>query len=241
MLPLVVAFDCDGVLLDSNGMKIKAFTDALSSYPADVVARFSTFQQASFGLSRYRLVDRFFTDFLGRQAEAGEKERVLAAFGAICADLYPRQSLTEGALAALERLAAMSIPMFVVSGSDQAELRAVLRAIGLARFFRTIYGSPETKSANLARVGREAPAVRTVFVGDAEADWKAAREHGCDFYYLSTWAADRLGMARLKAEHGFVEVGGLPAFADALLGGGDGLEARMNAVDEPSPSHGIAR
>ncbi len=39
--PAVTIFDCDGVLLDSNTMKIAAFRTALAGYPDGAVARFS--------------------------------------------------------------------------------------------------------------------------------------------------------------------------------------------------------
>ena len=206
MVPLSIVFDCDGVLLDSNDMKVRAFVEVLSGYPEDAVALFSEFQQASFGLSRYRLVDRFFADFLGRDAEPGEKQALLDAFGAYCVENYARQPVTTGATDTLERLAAAGVPLFVVSGSDQAELRDTLATIGLARYFRTIFGSPDTKVANLDKVKAECPAERIIFVGDATADWDAASKHGCQFLYLSTWAADKVGMERLRMAHGFAEI-----------------------------------
>ncbi|ATQ68128.1 MULTISPECIES: HAD family hydrolase [Methylosinus] len=216
MADLCVVLDCDGVLLDSNSMKTEGFAAVLSAYPAPVVERFLAFQRTAFGMSRYHLVGAFFTDYLMRAPADGEADEILSAFGRYCTENYPRQPFTDGAQDALTRLAAHGVPMFVVSGSDQQELRGVLEARGLARFFTDILGSPTSKADNLEKVLAACPAKRHVFVGDAQADYLAARKHDCDFYYLSTWAADREGMARLKSEHRFAEITRLPQLLDHL-------------------------
>lgn len=214
---LRLVFDCDGVLLDSNRMKIDAFVSVLSAYPAEAVSRFSAFQQTAFGMSRYRLLDRFFSDFLGRAPAPAEKDALLEAFGAICTERYPRQPVTDGTVETLDRFRASGVPMHVVSGSDQAELRAALATLGLASYFASILGSPETKPNHLGTIRTGDPEAEIVFVGDAEADWKAAQAQDSTFLYLSTWAADRPGMARLRAEHGFAEIRNLRELVPVLL------------------------
>lgn len=216
MSSLCVAFDCDGVLLDSNAMKTQGFASVLSAYPADKTEAFLAFQRTAFGMSRYRLVDAFFADYLGRPAQAGEREGILETFGRYCTEHYVRQPFTDGVLDVLGRLADQNVPLFVVSGSDQEELRGVLAARGIASFFRDILGSPVSKADNLAQVLASCPADRYVFVGDAKADYLAASAHACEFYYLSSWAADPDGMAGLKAQHHFTEITRLPQLLDRL-------------------------
>lgn len=216
MADLCVVFDCDGVLLDSNSMKSEGFAAVLSAYPTHVVERFLAFQRTAFGMSRYYLVGAFFADYLLRAPADGETDEILSAFGRYCTENYLHQPFTDGAEEALTRLEALGVPMFVVSGSDQHELRGVLEARGIARFFADILGSPTSKADNLEKVLAARPAKRHVFVGDAKADYLAARKHACDFYYLSTWAADREGMARLKSEHRFEEIVRLPRLLDHL-------------------------
>lgn len=215
--PLCVVFDCDGVLLDSNRMKTQAFGDVLSAYPSEAVTQFLAYQTTAFGLSRYRMIDAFFDQHLGREAMDGEKAGLLEAFGRECRQQYPRQTLTEGVLETLDALASHDVPMFVVSGSDEVELVSVLDEIGMGRFFRRVFGSPTTKVANLARVAEilgERHAI--TFVGDAKADWTASRDHGCDFVYLAPWAADPDTMQGLKREHGFKEISKLPDLLEHL-------------------------
>lgn len=215
--PICVVFDCDGVLLDSNRMKTQAFCDILADYPADAVARFLAYQTTAFGLSRYRMIDAFFDQHLGRPARDGEKQGLLDAFGRECRQRYPRQPVTDGAHETLEALASQGVPMFVVSGSDEVELISVLEEIGMSRYFQRVFGSPETKVANLKRVAEELSEHHAVtFVGDAKADWRASRDHGCDFVYVAPWAADPETMQTLKQEHGFKEISKLPELLKLL-------------------------
>lgn len=206
---IVCVLDCDGVLLDSNAMKSEGFRAALAPYPADTVDDFIAMQRRSFGTSRYRLVDAFFSEFLERKPAEGEAENILDQFGNYCAANYPLQALTDGAIEALEQLSSLRIPLFVVSGSAEDELRVALKEIGIARYFQSILGSPKAKHEHLADIKSAAPASRVVFVGDAAADWKASARCGCEFVYVSTWSADRDGMAALKESHAFPEIGSL--------------------------------
>lgn len=203
-------FDCDGVLLESNRMKQAGFAQVLRDYPAGVVADFLAFQKTAFGLSRFRTIDAFFDRFLGRPAGPGEKEALLEAFGAYCRSEYPRQPVTPGAEALLHALAARGAVAYVCSGSAEDELRTVLEGIGLAPHFRAIYGSPRPKAELVAHVlereaGRHAPG-QALFLGDAEADYRAAAENGIAFLQVSAFAADPEGMARLRAAEGFPAV-----------------------------------
>ncbi|MBU1348155.1 MAG: HAD family hydrolase [Alphaproteobacteria bacterium] len=207
MNPPCIVFDCDGVLLDSNAMKTRTFAAILSEHePADVQA-FLAYQATAFGLSRYRLIDAFFSDFSSREPHPGEAESMLARFGDLCRRDYARQPLTDGAMAALHALQARGVPMFVVSGSDETELNGVLETIGLAKFFRRILGSPKTKLENLRLVERDLGSPHAItFIGDARADWQASTDFGCRFVYLSPWAADRAGMTTLRSAEGFPEI-----------------------------------
>ncbi|MCJ2188716.1 HAD hydrolase-like protein [Novosphingobium sp. 2638] len=198
-------------------MKTQVFGDILSTYPPDAVDAFLAYQTTAFGLSRYRMIDTFFERYLGRAAIDGEKDMLLASFSKECRQRYPCQALTEGTMETLETFDRHDIPMFVVSGSDEIELISVLEEMGLARFFRRIFGSPSTKTDNIARVIALLDRPHDItFVGDAKADWLASCERGCDFIYLATWAADPATMQTLQHKHGFKEISRLPDLLEYL-------------------------
>ena len=220
-----VVFDCDGVLLVSNTLKVQVFREALGEHgfhPEDI-ARFSRYQTANFGTSRYRLFEHFLTwDDLKTRPEGVERDVLVGTYARLLRGRYTRCATTPGMREVLDGLAARGLPLFVVSGSDGAELREVFAERGLAGRFRAIHGSPATKAENLKLVagdlGRELPLREVWFVGDAEADFTAAEAVGARFAYADHFSTAKPRMRALAAEHGFPvirDLRGLPALLDA--------------------------
>jgi HAD superfamily hydrolase (TIGR01549 family) len=75
------------------------------------------------------------------------------------------------------------LPLFVVSGTPQDELRAIVERRGMARYFAEVLGSPAKKEdllrGLLARHRLEAE--RTLMVGDSITDYDAASAAGMAF------------------------------------------------------------
>lgn len=194
----VVVFDCDGVLLDSNAFKTQAFAEVLreAGYPEPEIEAFVRFQRANFGLSRYRLFEALLEGRFGPKRPVA-LDALLAAYGRRCRAGYLEQAETPGMRAALSRAGAGGRPLYIVSGSDETELRQVLARRELAPEFAAIYGSPATKPENLARVRRHhaflgsSAGARILFVGDAVADMEAAERQGADFLFMARFSTVR--------------------------------------------------
>lgn len=209
----VVVFDCDGVLLVSNKLKTRIFADAALAAgfdPADA-ARFGKHVAGNFGTSRYRL----FETLLGWDDVLNRPDTNVEALVALYADRlyaeYVRCATTPGMLAILRALRDAGVRMFVVSGSDEAELRRMFAERRLDGFFEGIFGSPTAKTANLIAVadslGIAAPAGNAlVFIGDAEADYKAASAIGARFIYMDHYSTAKDRMRALQGEQGFERI-----------------------------------
>jgi phosphoglycolate phosphatase-like HAD superfamily hydrolase len=116
------------------------------------------------------------------------RDQLLLSFGECCAFGYIEVAETEGMQPLLNALHA-AVPLYIVSGSDEDELRMVMRSRGLADRFFQVFGSPANKIENLARVradlgARGKTADKLVFIGDAEADLKAAQAVGATFIFM---------------------------------------------------------
>jgi HAD superfamily hydrolase (TIGR01549 family) len=172
-------FDCDGVLFDSNALKVEAFRATLAPrFGQPVVAEFIEHHKAHGGVSRYVKFARLAEAVAPSEQRAALVEELLTEFSRACVRLYAECQLTAGALECLDWLAPQA-KLFVASGSDEAELRLVLEARGLAARFAGIYGSPTPKEALVRRLAAElAPGERAFFVGDAVKDFEAARAGG---------------------------------------------------------------
>ena len=205
--PQALVFDCDGVLLDSNRLKTDSFRDCLldAGHAADHVEAFLVLQKRSFGLSRYRLFEMFFTEILGRDVDRNACDALIAAFGEKCRLGYLACAETEGCRPVLERLQTQ-YRLYVASGSDEAELRDVFAARDLARYFVDISGSPTPKKAHLQRIAaaESAPGGEPIwFVGDAKADYDAAQASAARFLFIAPYSSDRSAMEALAAERNF--------------------------------------
>jgi len=190
-----IIFDCDGVLFDSNTLKTQAFQEILAAYPKEVVNLFIAYHRRHGGVSRYVKLRAFFTDFLKTEVKQDELERLLREFSVACQQLYQQASLTPACLPVLGMLF-RHLPLYVASGSDEAELRQVFAQRGLEQFFRGIYGSPKTKQDCVAEIIREIGSnTGIVLVGDAESDWRAAKNAGIAFIFMAKFseAADIMG------------------------------------------------
>jgi phosphoglycolate phosphatase-like HAD superfamily hydrolase len=202
-------FDCDGVLLDSNGLKIRAFRRVLelNGFPPDAVKAGSDWQSTSFGTSRYRLFAEMLSGRFG-PAPKVTLEHLLADFGAECAKGYLAVPETPAIRSVLPILAAQA-RLYVVSGSDELELREVFRRRDLAQYFSNIFGSPRTKIENVARVMNDymnlaghKPA-KVLFVGDAVADLEAADATGCNFAFMEQYSTVKTVMLDRAKSDGF--------------------------------------
>lgn len=86
-----------------------------------------------------------------------------------------------GALASLEGLHS-ALPLYVASGTPEAELREIVDCRGLNGYFQGVYGTPQTKAEILNRIAQQhGTPSRILMIGDARADWEGAQQSGALF------------------------------------------------------------
>lgn len=189
-----LVFDCDGVVLDSNRIKTEAFRIAAQPWGAAAAGALVAHHVANGGISRYVKFARFLDTILPEHAPGAVPGRdgpglddLLAAYAqAVHAGLMSC-AVAEG-LEAL-RAATPQARWLIVSGGDQAELRAVFAARGLAQHFDGgIFGSPDSKHDILARELASGTILSpALFLGDSRLDHEAAARAGLDFVFVSGW------------------------------------------------------
>lgn len=205
-------FDCDGVLLDSNRVKTEAFRQAALPYGVAAAEALVAYHVALGGVSRYAKFTHFLEHIVPGQDGPG-REALLSAYATAVREGLASCSLAEG-LKDL-RAATPNARWMIVSGGDQAELREIFAARGLASLFDGgIFGSPDTKDAILAREiaagGIQRPAL---FLGDSRYDHEAASAAGLDFIFVSGWS-EFDGWPEYIRRHGLQAV---PSIADLTI------------------------
>ncbi len=188
-----LVFDCDGVVLESNRLKTEAFRRTALPWGAAAAEALVAYHTAHGGIARQVKFAHFLAEILPRHAAPGAPpappaEALLQAYAA-----EVRAGLMACAVApGLEALRAATpgARWLIVSGGDQAELRAVFAARGLAGLFDGgIFGSPDDKDTILARE-RAAGTIPgpALFLGDSRYDHEAASRAGLDFVFVSGWS-----------------------------------------------------
>lgn len=190
--------DCDGVIFDSNGFKLQALRHALEGYPEPWLREMDSYWSANGGVSRYEKLGHFF----GQIAKLNDvSERVAAAaarFSEFSRRAYAECQPVPEALWFARLTGARRC--FVVSGTDQDELRDVFAAKALSSLFSDVCGSPTSKVAHLGRILRErgCPPEHALFIGDGGGDFEAARRLGVPFAYVDQYSEWRAAKARLS-------------------------------------------
>lgn len=189
-----LVFDCDGVVLDSNRIKTEAFRTAALPWGAAAAGALVAHHVANGGISRYVKFAHFLDTILPEHAPGAVPGRdgpglddLLAAYAqAVHAGLM--SCAVAAGLEAL-RAATPQARWLIVSGGDQAELREIFAARGLAGLFDGgIFGSPDTKDTILARERAAGTIARpALFLGDSRLDLEAATRAGLDFVFVSGW------------------------------------------------------
>lgn len=188
---LTLIFDCDGVVLNSNRIKTTAFYQAALPYGEEAAVALAEYHVAHGGVSRYKKFDHFLEHIAPKHISCQQGpglDELLHVYAVNVREGLLNCEIAPG-LEALRRKTT-GARWLIVSGGDQAELRDVFAARGLAGFFDGgIFGSPDTKDEILAREltngNIQQPAL---FLGDSKYDYQAATAARLDFVFLSAWS-----------------------------------------------------
>jgi phosphoglycolate phosphatase-like HAD superfamily hydrolase len=182
-----IAFDCDGVVLNSNELKSRAFYETALPYGQSAAEALVDYHKAHGGISRYRKFEYFLHKIVASGADGSSLEELVESFAGRVRELLEECEVAEG-LQAL-RDATPGVRWLLVSGGDQQELRDVFTAKGIDHFFDGgIFGSPNTKDEILAReINHRNIIDPAVFVGDSRYDYEASERAGLDFIFVKQW------------------------------------------------------
>ncbi|WP_413701743.1 HAD family hydrolase [Psychromonas sp. KJ10-10] len=186
MLPIakydIYIFDCDGVILDSNQLKIDAMHNALLPLVKNIkhVNLCIDYFRNNFGRSRFHHIDVFVNELLDLKDSEKEsiKVDILEGYSSQCKALYLSADLTPNILTFISALRGKK---YIASGSEQQELRDVFKERGLDSHFDEIFGSPAKKSDLVASILKSNVQQRAIMFGDAISDLEATRLSNIDF------------------------------------------------------------
>lgn len=205
-LPQLIAFDFDGVVLESFQVKTDAFYRLLLPYGQRAAEQAVAHHTANGGVSRFVKIPLYFRDYAGIPLTDAQVEEKCREYAALVEEAVIVSPPVAGIELFLQQLEAAGCPCAVVTGTPLAEMERILDAIGYRRYFRAVYGSPDDKLTLFRRLLAEFRLVpdQLLFFGDSINDWDPAEQLGIPF----------IGRAADPASHPFPE--GVPVIRDFL-------------------------
>jgi len=180
----LIILDCDGVILDSNSLKSEMLAKTVESYGSSLTDQFIEYHKQHGGISRYQKFDYFLRSLVGHFSKS-QYRALVSRFSNLVKEALISAPITPGAWDFLNHYSA-DTPVFLVSGGDEEELRAIFKERNLTNFFCGIYGSPETKVNHCSNIIRQFDTtIRGVFIGDSRLDYLAAQSCNLDFIFMS--------------------------------------------------------
>lgn len=198
-----ILWDFDGVLMDSMPVRDRGFEIVLATYPETQREALLTYHRANGGLSRYVKFRYFFESIRGESVTDDQILVLAAQFSDVMIKQLCNVELLIADSLGFVKQHADSIPMHIVSGSDQNELRYLCKQLNIQQYFQSIHGSP-TPKRNLVQdvlLHFAYEPQEVVLIGDSVNDFEAASANKVDFVGYNNEALRHSGIFYVDKFH----------------------------------------
>lgn len=178
-----IIFDFDGVVVESGDIKTQAFGNLYRTYGETVMTAVMQYHSANGGMSRYQKFHYFQQHLLKKPPLTPDEEQLLdQRFSELVVEAVIASETVPGA-AELIRKEAARIPLFIASGTPEAELKTIVMRRGLAPYFTAVRGSPTPKQMLIADIlsSHALSPERVLMIGDALIDYESAQANKIAF------------------------------------------------------------
>ena len=184
-----IVFDFDGVIIESFDIKTQAFWELFRD--SDKVEKIVEYHKQNGGVSRYKKFRYIYSEILKQPLDDKTFKDLGEKFSNLVVEEVKKCPYVPGAIEFIRSNSA-KLKLFIASGTPEEELRAIVAARGITKYFKGIYGSPSIKSEILHGIlGRENLDKKDlVFIGDTITDYNEAIKIGVPF------------MARINSQSG---------------------------------------
>ncbi len=175
-------FDFDGVLADSTRIKTRAFEILFKDFPDEIIDQVVQHHQLHGGISRVDKIRYAHETIIGTPLTESQVKQWAARYSDLVVQKVIDAPWIKGARPFLAEYSG-KVPVFLISGTPEPELKYVLEQRKMSACFTEILGSPVRKPAHIQRLLAEyrlAPA-QCLFIGDALTDQDAASRTGLYF------------------------------------------------------------
>lgn len=177
MMPKVIFFDFDGVILESADIKTKAFRELFEKDCPERIDEIIKYYEENGGVSRYIKFDYVYENFLGKKLSEEKKAELGSLFTKMTLVEIERAPYVKGLLDFLEDYKD-KIEFFIASGAPHDELNYLVDRRGLRKYFGGAYGAPKKKNQVISEELKKTNVATAdaLFVGDTLTDYSEARK-----------------------------------------------------------------
>jgi len=177
----VIVLDFDGLLVESEEIKDRAFVEIFPDHPERHQA-IMQYHLSHKHLVRYEKFEHIVTEMLGLPYTDRDRERLAERFSQYTRTRIAECASVPGATEFLDYFHG-KVPMYLVSATPQSELEPIVEDRGLTRYFKQVFGAPHRKPGVLREVmaAQGVAAEEVVLVGDSLSDLRAAEAVGASF------------------------------------------------------------
>jgi phosphoglycolate phosphatase-like HAD superfamily hydrolase len=179
----VIFWDFDGVLMNSNRVRDLGFKKVFENYPKGQVDKLMDFHHVNGGLSRYVKIRYFFEEVRGEQISDEQVQDWANQFSVIMMDSLVDKNLLISATTNFVKENYQGLKMHIVSGSDGVELKKICQGVEIAKYFKSVEGSPTPKIELVSNILQKYGYLleECLLIGDSINDFEAAENNGIYF------------------------------------------------------------
>lgn len=187
-----IFFDFDGVLAESVNIKTEAFRKMYISRGKEFADRVVAHHLENGGVSRFEKFKLYDGAWLNQTISEEKIEELATSYSSIVLEEVIKCNEVIGTTEFLETVP--DIKKYVITGTPTNEIRIILQKRKMEGFFLDAFGSPEKKSTWVQKIIDDNSLDRSkcVFIGDAVADYEAAKGSGIRFILRETPEAQDL-------------------------------------------------
>ena len=175
-------FDFDGVIAESTDIKKDAFAFLFRAYPKETVDRVVSYHMQHGGISRFKKFDYIYREILNKKLTPQGKNKLGKQFAGFVYKKVVSCDYVKGAYEFLKKFH-VDFKLFIVSGTPEKEIRAIVKKRRLDDFFVEVLGAPQSKvllNKNiLSKYGFKPGEV--IYVGDSQDDYYGAVKNKIKF------------------------------------------------------------
>lgn len=168
-----IILDFDGVILESNDIKVDGFYELFLEFGEESALMISQYFKKNAGFSRYDIIRYFFLKLYDENINELKLQEYAGMYSELIKDKVIKSKFVDGCEEFI--LKNQTYKLFIVSSSDENDLKYICDRIGITKYFKAVLGSPIKKETNISNIITmyNLQKSETIYIGDTMNDYKA--------------------------------------------------------------------